>query len=135
LPLLVSTISRGVLVGPPPVVPKSIEEGLNDKAGARTSTVTDLLTDPSLLLHDKLYVRRPPVVGVTVSVSVVSFGPCQSPEAVQLVAPVARQLNRLGLPKPTLAGNAVNISVGTAPNTFTVTVPDTEPAGPLQVKP
>ena len=54
LPLLVSTMSRVVLIDPPAVVPKSMALGLSDNAGASTSTAADLMTEPSLLLHESV---------------------------------------------------------------------------------
>ncbi len=72
--------------------------------------VTELALDaPAPLLHVRLYVAVPTVVGVTVCVPLVANAPLQLPDAAQLVAFVDDQVSVVELPATTDVAAAVNV--------------------------
>ncbi len=63
----------------------------------------------------------------------VDLPPDHPPDALQVVAPVELQDRFVVLPELTVVGFAVNVKVGGAAFTVTVTLSEAEPPGPVQV--
>lgn len=116
--------------------PLATELGLAAKVTVGVGEVTETVADCEAL--PPLPVQERPYVALAVSVPVVcdpfsALLPDQAPEAVQEVALVDDQLNAEALPRATVLGLAVKVTVGAGAVTETVADCVALPEAPVQV--